>query len=55
MLVLTRKLGEAVCIGGARVVILGLSKRTVKLGIEAPPSMPVLREELVLARREKSP
>lgn len=50
MLVLTRKLGEGIVIGDKiRVVIVEVKGKQVKLGIEAPPGVPVHREE-VLAR-----
>jgi carbon storage regulator len=48
MLVLARKEGEAVLIGDdtwVRVVSLG--QNTVRLGVEAPPDVRILREELV--------
>lgn len=51
MLVLTRKVDEAICIsGGIRVRVLGIDGRDrVKLGIDAPAEVSVLREELVTA------
>ena len=46
MLVLTRKSGEVVTIGDSiRVVILSVEGRRVKLGITAPPELPIHREE----------
>jgi carbon storage regulator len=48
MLVLTRRLGECVHIGDEVVVtVLAVSGRNVRLGIEAPTSVPILRSELV--------
>ncbi len=48
MLVLSRKLNEAIVIDGdIRVTVLGVSGGKVRLGIEAPGSLPVLRAELV--------
>jgi len=51
MLVLSRQPGHALLLsGGIRVVVLECSKRTVRIGIEAPPAIGILREE-VAARR----
>lgn len=47
MLVLTRKLGESIRIGDTITVkIVDLDGRHVKLGIEAPRSIAVNREEI---------
>lgn len=47
MLVLTRKLGESIRIGDTITVkIVDLDGRHVKLGIEAPKSIAVNREEI---------
>ena len=47
MLVLTRRRGEGVTIGpDIRVVVLGSSGGQVRLGIEAPKSMEVHRDEV---------
>ena len=47
MLVLTRKLGESIRIGDTIVVkIVDMDGRHVKLGIEAPKSIAVNREEI---------
>lgn len=48
MLILTRRVGEAILIdGGVRLVVLGLDHQGVRLGIEAPDSVGILREEIV--------
>lgn len=48
MLVLNRQPGEAIVIGdGIRIVVLSSDRRGVRLGIEAPSTMLILREELV--------
>lgn len=48
MLILTRRVGEAILMdGGVRVVVLGADGSGVRLGIEAPPSVGILREEVV--------
>lgn len=47
MLVLTRKLGEAIRIGSdMEVVVLSVAKGRVKLGLSAPPHVPVHRAEV---------
>jgi carbon storage regulator len=47
MLVLNRGIGERICIGDAIVLtVVGTSSGQVRLGIEAPPTVRVLREEL---------
>jgi carbon storage regulator len=47
MLILTRKLGEAITIGDdIRVVVLGVYGRQVRLGIDAPLKVVVHREEV---------
>jgi carbon storage regulator len=48
MLVLTRRRGQAVLIdGGIRIVVLDSERRMVRLGIEAPASTGIHREEIV--------
>jgi carbon storage regulator len=47
MLVLSRKIGEVVTIGSSiKVTVLGYDRGFVKLGIEAPRSVPVHRQEV---------
>jgi len=49
MLVLSRKLNESIVIGGGiRITVVGLRGNHVRLGIEAPGEVPVMREELLL-------
>lgn len=48
MLILHRKRKEALCIGdGIRVVVLESDGGGARLGIEAPPHISILREEIV--------
>ena len=50
MLILSRKPGDAIVIGdGIRIVVLESDRRGVRLGIEAPPEVSILREEIVEA------
>ena len=47
MLVLSRKVGERIWIGDQiSVTVVRISGGGVRIGIEAPPEMPVVREEL---------
>lgn len=47
MLVLTRRLNEKLIVGnGIIVTVLSIRGRTVKLGITAPESVPIYREEV---------
>ncbi|WP_457595896.1 carbon storage regulator CsrA [Hydrogenimonas sp.] len=55
MLVLTRKQDEAIRIGDDIVVkIVATDKNSVRIGIEAPKNMTILREELVQAVSEEN-
>jgi carbon storage regulator len=47
MLVLSRKLNQSIIIGDeVRIVVVSIDRDTVKLGIEAPRSVPVHRSEV---------
>ena len=49
MLVLSRKTGDSIQIdGGIRIIVLGLEGNRVKLGIEAPRGVAIMRSELLL-------
>jgi carbon storage regulator len=49
MLILTRKLGETIAIGDDIVVaVVDINGAQVRLGIEAPRTVPIHREELLL-------
>ena len=55
MLIVTRREGEKLMIGDDVVVsIVEVSGGTVKLGIEAPRSVPIYREELWAAVRDEN-
>jgi carbon storage regulator len=53
MLVLTRRVGEEIVIGGnIRIVVTAVKGDKVRLGICAPPSVPVDRKEVHERRAE---
>jgi carbon storage regulator len=53
MLVLTRRVGEEVLIGGdVRVTVVAVRGKQVRLGVTAPPSVPVARLELLAERSD---
>jgi carbon storage regulator len=55
MLILTRKVGESVLIGeNIRIIVVQVRGKQVRLGIEAPPDLLVLRAE-VKPDSEKKP
>lgn len=47
MLVLNRKAGEKIRIGKDIVVVLIQAGKNVKIGIDAPKDVPVIREEII--------
>lgn len=48
MLILTRRAGEAILLdGGIRVIVIATERGQVRLGIEAPPEVTILRQEIV--------
>ena len=47
MLVLGRKLCESLTVGNATITVVGTRPGKVRLGIEAPPDVLILRSELV--------
>ncbi len=55
MLVLTRRPGESITIGNEiKVMILEIKGRQVKIGIEAPPHIPVHRLEVYQRIQEEN-
>jgi len=47
MLILSRRPGDAILIdGGIRIVVLASGQRSVRLGIEAPSQIGIVREEI---------
>ena len=56
MLVLSRKLGERICIGsGIQVTVLAIQKGRVRLGLAAPRELPIYRQELCRGNGFASP
>jgi carbon storage regulator len=48
MLVLSRKLGEKICIGdNICITVVNIDRGKIRLGIEAPREVPVFRQELL--------
>jgi carbon storage regulator len=48
MLILSRREGDSILIGdGVRLVVLSVDRRGVRIGIEAPPEVRILRGEIV--------
>ena len=49
MLILTRRIGEKIIIGDDVIIsMVGLKGSQVRIGTEAPPEVPVYREEIYL-------
>jgi len=56
MLVLSRKVGESIVISEAiRVIVVQAKNGRIRLGIDAPPEVKVLREELTKSSCNSSP
>jgi carbon storage regulator len=54
MLVLTRKLNESIIIdGNITLTVVEVRGNRVKLGIVAPGEVPVMREEIAMAMKER--
>lgn len=48
MLVLSRKVGERILVGNdVRITVVRVASGGVRIGVEAPNGMPVIREELI--------
>ena len=48
MLILSRRVGDAILVeGGIRIVIIACDRKGVRIGVEAPSDVSILREEIV--------
>lgn len=55
MLVLTRKVGESIVLNGTITVrVLSCKGRAIRLAIDAPKDVPIVREELISKRPQVS-
>ncbi len=55
-LILSRKLDEKIVIDGCiTVTVVEIRGHTVRLGIEAPKEIPILREDAVVKERKPEP
>ena len=56
MLILTRKIDQGIVIAGNIIVrVLGVERDRVKIGIDAPKEIPVLRQELLEREGNRRP
>lgn len=56
MLILTRRVGEIVCIGPEiRVMVMGVNGNQVRIGIDAPKNISVDREEIHIRKQKEQP
>jgi len=54
MLVLSRKAGESIMLGDHKVTVVSVHGGTVRIGVEAPKSVPVFRQEVYERIRQES-
>jgi carbon storage regulator len=55
VLVITRKIGERICLGDdVTVTVLDIVGSSVRLGIEAPKEVPIYRHEIWVAIQEEN-
>lgn len=56
MLVLSRKLGEKICIGeNIFITVVDVERGKVRLGIDAPRDVPIYRQELLTDKNTPKP
>jgi len=55
LLILTRKIGEGIILGDdIRIAVLEIRGKQIRIGIEAPPDVVVLREEIYQRIQEEN-
>ena len=55
MLILTRKLGETIRIGDdIKITLIDIKGKSIRLGIEAPETISIHRQEIYLAIKEQN-
>ncbi|MBE3573707.1 MAG: carbon storage regulator CsrA [Moorella humiferrea] len=55
MLVLTRRVNETIVIDGKiKVTVVAIEDDKIRIGIDAPPEVPIVREELLAAVRDEN-
>ena len=55
MLILTRKIGEGIILGDdIRIAVLEIRGKQIRIGIDAPPEVVVLREEIYQRIQEEN-
>lgn len=55
MLILTRKLGESIAVGDdIKITVVEMRGRQLRIGIQAPPNIPVHRYEVYQAIQEQN-
>ncbi|WP_258359760.1 carbon storage regulator [Moorella sulfitireducens (nom. illeg.)] len=55
MLVLTRRVNETIIVDGRiRITVVAIEDDRIRIGIDAPPEVPIVREELLAAVRDEN-
>lgn len=53
MLVLSRKVGETIKAGGVTITVVRIKGSNVRIGVEAPDHVPIVRGELDKGQRQE--
>jgi carbon storage regulator len=55
VLVLTRRVNETIVIDNRiKITVVGIEDDKIRIGIDAPPEVPIVREELLAAVRDEN-
>ncbi|KYH32694.1 carbon storage regulator CsrA [Neomoorella mulderi] len=55
MLVLTRRVNETIVIDNRiKITVISIEQDKIRLGVDAPPEVPIVREELLSAVRDEN-